>query len=136
MRKAKRQQGSGYEARKQLRSQCIRWEDVQFAFRGRIRTGLSINLKHTDPLTFLEDAAYYMFTIRTKNVLKAYYHLKVNVVICGLFEKETADQVVEEVKHFPTPNHAIDGGTDLKEWWAENVQDGLIITLADFQVIT
>ncbi|KAF2885469.1 hypothetical protein ILUMI_20697 [Ignelater luminosus] len=119
---AKHQQGAGHVPAKEVRKHKIRWEEVNSAFQSRIRTGVIVNLKHFDPLTFLEDTAY-MFTIRIKNALKVHHHIKVNVVFCGLFEKESPDVVVEEVKHFPTPNAVIDGDTDLQQWWSERVQD-------------
>ncbi|KAF2891328.1 hypothetical protein ILUMI_14845 [Ignelater luminosus] len=132
MMKERRQYGAGRNPPEQIRKQGLKWEDINSAFHGRIRTGAIINLKHADPLTFLEDALP-TFRIRIKNILKHYQLIKVNSVFCGLYEKETANSVIEEGKYFQTKNAVIDGETNLKEWWEELVQDDLIIQLEDFQ---
>ncbi|KAF2897565.1 hypothetical protein ILUMI_08610 [Ignelater luminosus] len=101
------------KSNKQLRSHHLKWEEMKSTFQGRNKTGAIVNLKHTDPLTLLEDT-YFMFFIRIKNALKLHSNMKVNIVFCGLFEKEVADQVVEKV-NFQTKNAAIDIDTNLKE---------------------
>lgn len=74
-----------------------------------------------------------MFNIRIKNILKNFQQIKVNSVFCGLFEKETGDSTIEEIKYFQTKNSIISGETNLKDWYEEYVQDDLIIQLDDFQ---
>ncbi|KAJ8913593.1 hypothetical protein NQ315_014000 [Exocentrus adspersus] len=54
-----------------LRNDRIRWEDGKSAFSSRIRSGLTINVLHTDPIEFLKDF-FYLFKPRILNVLKKF----------------------------------------------------------------
>ncbi|KAF2886226.1 hypothetical protein ILUMI_19947 [Ignelater luminosus] len=130
--KARLQEGAGRNTFRQRRKERLRWDELNSAFQGKIRTGVIINLKHTDPLTFLEDA-FSMLKIRVQNILKNFQQIKVNTVFCGLFENETGDSTIEEIKYFQSKNAVIDGETNLKDWWEEYVQDDLIVQREDFQ---
>ncbi|KAJ8914296.1 hypothetical protein NQ315_011281 [Exocentrus adspersus] len=79
----------------QKRSDRIRSEDGKSAFSSRIRSGLIINVLHTDPIEFLKDS-FYLFKPAILNMLKKFPTIKVNAVLCCEFIKETVDQA----KHY------------------------------------
>ncbi|KAJ8916476.1 hypothetical protein NQ315_014695 [Exocentrus adspersus] len=69
---------------KQKRSDRVRWEDITSAFKGRLCTGVIINLNHIDPLAFLKDS-FFVFNTRINNILKSSNSLKVNTIFCAEF---------------------------------------------------
>ncbi|KAF2885890.1 hypothetical protein ILUMI_20282, partial [Ignelater luminosus] len=90
--KTRLQEGAGRNTFRQRRKERLRWEELNRAFQGRIRTGVIINLKHTDPLTFLEDA-FPMFKIRIQNILKNFPQIKVNTVFCEYVQDDLIVQL-------------------------------------------
>ncbi|KAJ8980853.1 hypothetical protein NQ317_008912 [Molorchus minor] len=116
------------------RSQRIRWEDGKSAFATRIRSGLIINILHTDPLEFLKDA-FCLFKPRIINVLKKDSTIKVNGVLCCEFIKENVDSEKQfnQFKYFNTKNASIDLGTDLLQWYQSNISDKIMNKLTEFQ---
>lgn len=119
-------QGGGAREKK---SDRIRWHDVKSAFQSRIRTGCITNLRHIDPISFLEDSKS-MFVRRIKNELKKEPFLKVNTTFSGKFKLGD----VEEFKYFNTKNEIINADTDLDAWYVQNVTDVILRDLEEFQV--
>lgn len=118
--------------RKDVRSSRVKWEEIKTAFSKRIRTGVIINLKHIDIFQFLEDA-FFLFKSRIKNILKSYATIKVNSCFCGEFIKADAEKDVIDYKYFNTQNVIIDRGTNLNEWFKENIIDKILNKLEEFQ---
>ncbi|XP_018576220.1 uncharacterized protein LOC108914811 [Anoplophora glabripennis] len=130
--------GGGLSENKKLkltpkRSQRIRWEDGKSAFSSRIRSGLVINILHTDPLEFLKDS-FFLFKPRILNELKKDPTVKVNAVLCCEFIKESVDEdkQVRQFKYFNTKNNLIDLGTDLWQWYRDNISDKIMNKLTEF----
>lgn len=130
--KALRIQGGNMRSQAKHRSERVKWQEINSAFQSRIRTGLVVNLKHIDPLTFLEDAQF-LYTVRVKKALKTYHILKINVDLCCEFSQVKGEEIVKDFKHFSTPNTVVDLATNLKDWWSTYVQDNIIVQLEDFQ---
>lgn len=124
--------GSGLVSRKEKPSDRVKWEDQQSAFKGRLRTGVVINLRHKDPTAFLNDASG-LFNRRIINALKKEEALKVNAVFCGQFIVKKGDQEVFDMKFMNTKNAPIYRDTDLKEWFMVNVLQPIITQLEEFQ---
>lgn len=112
---------------------------LQSAFKGRIRTGAVLNLKHADPRHFLLDA-YHLIKTRVKNQLKKQLALKLNLKLTlefilpknaeqdieqhnGEGGDEGDDQGGEDIRqiHFNTKNFEILRTTQLSE-----IYDGII----------
>ncbi|CAH0555084.1 unnamed protein product [Brassicogethes aeneus] len=108
---------------KTKRSDRIKWLDLTTAFKSII-----INIKHLDPLTFLNDA-FYLFQSRIKNILKSIPLLKVNTSFRGEFLKI---ELNNEIKYFSTKNIVIDGSVNLKNWFQDNVVDKILNKLSEF----
>ncbi|XP_046737970.1 uncharacterized protein LOC124406578 [Diprion similis] len=130
--KFKRLRTTGDGTRKQRRSDHVHWEELESAFKGRIRTGSITNLKHKDVERFLEDAKLLAVT-KLKNDLKKARSLKVNAILACKFEVKKDDHTVEENKFFNTRNEIILLTTDIKEWFIENVTNRLLTKVEDFQ---
>ncbi|CAH1984490.1 unnamed protein product [Acanthoscelides obtectus] len=115
------------------RSDRLKWEDVQSAFSSRVRTGVTINLKHKDIVQFLNDA-FFLFKSRITNILKTCLMIKVNTVFCGEFIKKAVNEEEErsELKYFNTKNEFIDCDTTLTEWFAEFVIEKFFNKLQEF----
>lgn len=124
--------GMGHSRRKETASARVKWEDVQSAFKSRMRTGVIVNLKHKDPKTFFEDASS-IFQRRILNALKNEPFLKVNAVFCGEFTITKADKETLELKYFNTKNMAISRDTDLGDWFTSNIQQRILTDMEDQQ---
>lgn len=123
--------GGGHISREHKRSDRIRWEDIQSAFRCRLRTGIVINLRHVNLKSFFDDA-WYMLKARIRNALKKTPLIKVSTLFRGEFLRKCGDVEIIEEKHFPTKNQLIDAGTDLKNWFKLLIES-IMKKLEDFQ---
>ncbi|XP_015605521.2 uncharacterized protein LOC107272660, partial [Cephus cinctus] len=117
---------------RESRSDRVRWDDLESAFKGRIRTGVIANLRHKDLGRFLEDSRK-LFTARVKHALRKDGNLKVNVVLSCKFETMKAGQIVEELKFFNTKNEVVLPSTDISDWFNTNVKEKLLAKVEDFQ---
>lgn len=81
----------------------VKWVDIMSAFKYRIRTGAVVNLTHTDPLEFFEDA-FVLTKRRLRAVIRKLGCIKVNFVFVGDFIKPggVSDEVSR--KYFHTKN--------------------------------
>ena len=104
--------GTGINEGLDGREDRIRWEDLESAFKSRIRTGLVINLIHKDLNSFFEDAKKMIIT-RVKNTLNIMGSLKVNTILAARFTAIEEGQEIEEIKFFNTKNEHILKSTDL-----------------------
>lgn len=125
--------GEGYRdiKRKETASCRVKWNDIDTAFGGRIRTSVITNLKHMDPKLFLEDCNV-MFRRRILNALKKDVSIKVNTVFCGEFIIEKAENIIQELKYMNTKNAPIYKDTDLDKWFLENVQHPILTDVQEF----
>ncbi|XP_060528400.1 uncharacterized protein LOC132703267 [Cylas formicarius] len=114
--------------------QRVLWEQIVSCFQGRVLTGVIINLKHKDEQQFLNDCLV-IFKKKISKILKqASPMLKVNATFCGEFiKRKSDDQDVTDVKYISTKNAVIDLGTDLNEWFVENVKIQILNKLSEFQ---
>ncbi|XP_072390323.1 uncharacterized protein [Diabrotica undecimpunctata] len=111
----------------------VKWEDVNSAFKSRIRTGIIINLGHKDLMQFFGDC-FKLFRIRIKNILKKLNMIKCNMTLCGEFiRKSNQGGDINQFKYFNTKNEAIDAGTDLVLWFHTNIVDKLMSKLSEFE---
>ncbi|XP_074042611.1 uncharacterized protein isoform X1 [Leptinotarsa decemlineata] len=114
------------------RSSRVKWENVNAIFRGRVRTGVIINLAHKEVRKFLSDA-YFLFKSRISKILKEMQCLKVNMTFLGDFIQTSNDGEIIDRKYFNTRNEIIDFGTDLSAWYNEHVVDVILNKLEEFQ---
>ncbi|CAH1109243.1 unnamed protein product [Psylliodes chrysocephalus] len=113
------------------RGSRVKWIDVNAIFKGRIRTGIIINLKHKEIKNFLKDT-FHLFKIRVRNILKTMSMLKINTTFWGDFIKQSGDQELIDRKYFITPNAVVDAGTDLTDWFNNKVVDIVLNKLSEF----
>lgn len=124
--------GSGINSKQQTRKNRVIWEDIESAFKRRIRTGVVVNIVHKDPKEFLEDAQY-LVSRRIKNILKKHKSLKINTTFSGEFKLVRKDVEELEYKYFNTKNGAVDQSINLKQWFSEFVTKDILDQLGDFQ---
>ncbi|KAF2888778.1 hypothetical protein ILUMI_17395 [Ignelater luminosus] len=85
----------------------VRWIDGKSAFKGRIRTGIVVNLEHVEPVLFFKDA-FLLVKRRIKKALNKHSILRVNFVFCAEYEKKDEEnKVIEDIKYFNTRNYII-----------------------------
>lgn len=120
--------GSGHD-RKKL-SQRVIWEDLQSVFKGRVRTGVVINLQHKDIERFLEDARL-MYIRRVKNVMKKHGNLKVHATLTCKFLKQ-GEVDIEDTKYFNVKSFEVLPATDLKATFNEKLIDSILTDVQDF----
>jgi hypothetical protein len=106
----------------------VKWENIESAFNGRIRTGFISTLNIKDPLIFF-NKAFKCFSIKIKKILKESM-IKVNVIFSAYFIKPQTGEI--DIKSFCTKNVPIDTSTNLKRWYKENVSDKLMNKLEEF----
>lgn len=125
-----------------IRSNRVKWIDLKSAFNSRIRSGVILNIKHTNINEYFEDC-YFLFQSRIKNILKKDFSLiKVNACFCGEFTKvsiksniqgDNDEEIITEFKYFNTKNEIIDKSTDLLNWFQVHVIDKIFNSLSEFQ---
>ncbi|XP_030745136.1 uncharacterized protein LOC115874172 [Sitophilus oryzae] len=130
--KACQKKGQGIKSTKEAPSRRVKWDDVNSAFKSRVRTGVVTNIKHIDPTKFLEDCAL-VFKRKIQKILKPEFSLKINTVFCGEFQVAKADQIQSEFKYLNTKNAPVYQDTDFDIWFKEHVTDPLLVKLSDFQ---
>ncbi|KAJ8916437.1 hypothetical protein NQ315_014650 [Exocentrus adspersus] len=69
---------------------------------------------------------------RINNILKSSNSLKVNTIFCAEFVIKKQDDESTEIKYFHTKNSVIDRGTNLFDWFQQNVVDRLQNKLEEF----
>lgn len=94
------------------RSERVHWQEMNSAFRSRIRTAAILNLIHKFPEEFLDDALCLLET-RIKNIIKSNGVIKINVGLVCTYELERTGEI--EDKHFTTQNFQITETTELPE---------------------
>lgn len=114
---------------KRSKNRFVVWQDLESAFKSRIKTGAIVNLSIKDPKTFFLKA-YKSFVKKIKDALRTSL-LKVNVIFSANFVQPKTLET--DIKHFSTRNSVIDKTTDLKTWYKENVQDKILKELEEFQ---
>ena len=124
--------GTGINEGLDRREDRIRWEDLESAFKSRIRTGLVINLIHKDFNSFFEDAKKMIIT-RVKNTLNIMGGLKVNTILAARFTAIEEGQEIEEIKFFNTKNDTILKSTDLDGWFETKVREQILVKVKEFQ---
>lgn len=100
--------GSGV---KELRSKRVKWQDVSSAFKGRIRTGSVVNLKHTKLSEFFVDVGV-VVRLYLRKAIRINRCIKVNFVFCGDFVKPNNPDVIDR-KYFNTRNFEILESSDI-----------------------
>ncbi|XP_060525076.1 uncharacterized protein LOC132701296 [Cylas formicarius] len=114
-------------------NEMVVWESVASCFQGRVQTGVIINLLHKDLIQFLNDSRP-IFQQKISQILKKFLLLKVNTTFCGEFIKAKNDVQGEvDVKYLSTGNAVVDLGTELNDWFVENVQDKILNQMSEFQ---
>lgn len=121
--------GSGSGVKK---TACIKWKNMESAFKSRIKTGLIININHTDPKTFLEDCCA-LFKYHIQKEIKTLGSIKVNTIFCCEFIIMKNDKEIREFKYFNTKNAPIYENTDQKLWFYENVQEIILRDVSESQ---
>ncbi|XP_037926191.1 uncharacterized protein LOC119661065 [Hermetia illucens] len=110
----------------------VKWEDVQSAFKSRIRTGVITNLENKDPANFLHACAS-LFRRRITRILKSEIALKVNAELCGEFKIVKGEDEHYEFKCMNTRNMPIYQDTDINIWFKRNIQDKILQKLEEFE---
>ena len=110
----------------------VQWQEVESAFKSRIKTGIIINLNHLDFKYFMEDAQE-IFKVQIKKALDEFDSLKVNTALAAQYAITKADVEIIDVKQFNTKNTSIFKTTDLDECFKEHFYEPLDKLMADFQ---
>ena len=118
--------GTGINEGLDGREDRIRWEDLESAFKSRIRTRLVINLIHKDLNSFFDDAKK-MIIARIKNTFNIMGGLKVNTILAARFTATEESQEIEEIKFFNTKNDTILKSTDLDGWFESKVRETFLV---------
>lgn len=110
------------------------WNNIISCFKGRVKSGVIVNLVHKDINYFLNDA-FILFRKKIKAILRIFPTIKVNTTLCGRFIKKgtESDTDIIDLKYFNTRNAIIDLGTDLEQWFFEHVYDKVLNKLSEFQ---
>lgn len=119
--------GSIYD-RKKDRASTLVWEDIESAFKGRILTGIVINVLHIEPIQFLQDAKR-LVTRHVSELLNIHSALKVNIALEGEFVMK--DKV--SMKSFNTGNCVLFTSTNLRNWYRIDVMKPILASLEEFQ---
>ena len=113
----------------------LKWDDLQSAFKGRIRTGVVSNIDHLDVSVFLDDARS-IFMEKIKLALQEHNSLKVNVTLSAEYSKiqlgEKTDEIFQTIT-FSTKNQPIYENTNLVEWYGDNVVKVIEKKVEEFQ---
>lgn len=110
----------------------IKWEEMENAFEGRIRTGLVVNLKHKNLECFFSDAKK-MIIKRLKNTLKKLGNLKVNVILAANFSALEEGKEIDDIKFFNTKNAKILESTNFDEWFESEIREKFLVKIDNFQ---
>ena len=123
----------GYVGRNEKPSDRIKWTNEETAFRSRVLSGVIMNLRHKDPMNFLDDCTA-PFKRNIRHILRDYSSIKVNTVFCGEFTmvKNSGEQIFE-IKYMNTKNYPIYQDIDLEEWFRQHVKSPILKKLEEFQ---
>ena len=88
------------------------FQPVHSLFKNRLNTGLVINLKHSDPISFIEDSRKSILKF-IQDILNQQKSIKANITFCGKFE---LDDKVEE-KYFTIKYKEFYMTTNLNSWF-------------------
>ena len=108
------------------------WEDVESAFKGRLKTGIIVNFEHLDIQDFLANAEI-RFLREIQKVLRQENAMKVNNTLKGENSIVKNDEEVLELKTFNTVNKPILQTTEQTQWFIDNVQEPLLRKSSEFQ---
>lgn len=110
----------------------VEWRDVQSAFQNRIRTGVVVNIKHVDILSFLNDAQK-LFNDKAQACLEEYNALKVNSDFIAEFTMQKNGEETTDIKYFTSESATVFLSTDLGEWFRENIKESILTQIEEFQ---
>lgn len=104
------------------------WETIDSAFKSRIATGAVINSRHIEPRHFLRDARR-MVQSRVTDAITEHGSIKVNTRLEAEFELNGE----KCVKSFGTKNAELVLGSNLRKWYARQVEHPILTSLSEFQ---
>lgn len=104
------------------------WRERETAFESRLLTGVVINVDHTEPWQFLENASTVVLE-QVQDALNRHNCVKVNTVCNGEFVTgETRAN-----KSINTRNYVLYQTTSLCEWYEQHVIEPTLTSLEEFQ---
>lgn len=113
---------------KKVKNNYVLWQDVESCFQGRIKSGMIVNIKLKDYLTFF-NKAFKSVNIKIRNALKNSL-IKANTILYAKFILPKTNEI--STKTFSTKNTVIDTNTSIREWYKE-LTDEIITKLSEFQ---
>lgn len=108
------------------------WNEILCTTRNRIKTWVITNLYHFTMICFVRHAKL-QFQAQIKKAIEEESNLKVNVVLTAEYITMENDTEDVEVQHFSTKAASICSTTDLQDWFHENIQKPINISMDDFQ---
>ncbi|XP_032458071.1 uncharacterized protein LOC100117886 [Nasonia vitripennis] len=110
----------------------VEWRDVQSAFQNRIRTGVVVNIKHVDILSFFNDALK-LFKVKTQACLEEYNAVKINSDFISEFTMQKNGEETTDIKYFTSESATVYMSTDLEKWFTDNIKEPILSQLEEFQ---
>ncbi|XP_031789068.1 uncharacterized protein LOC116418029 [Nasonia vitripennis] len=110
----------------------VEWRDVQSAFQNRIRTGVVVNIKHVDILSFFNDAPK-LFKDKTQACLEEYNVVKINSDFISEFTMQKNGEETTDIKYFTSESATVYMSTDLEKWFTDNIKEPILSQLEEFQ---
>ncbi|XP_031789072.1 uncharacterized protein LOC116418032 [Nasonia vitripennis] len=110
----------------------VEWRDVQSAFQNRIRTGVVVNIKHVDILSFFNDALK-LFKDKTQACLEEYNVVKINSDFISEFTMQKNGEETTDIKYFTSESATVYMSTDLEKWFTDNIKEPILSQLEEFQ---
>ena len=105
------------------------FQPIHSLFKNRLNTGIVINLKHSDPINFINDSKKSIFKF-IQNLVNEQKSIKANVTFCGKFE---LNDNIEE-KYFSIKYKEFYLTTDLESWYNHVVKEPLLKQIEDFEL--
>lgn len=123
--------GGSLEEPKEVETR-VQWRYVESAFQNRVKTGVVVNLKHVDILSFMKDAEV-LFKVEMKKCLQEYNSVKVNSEFIAEFIIQKSGEEKTDIKYFATESSVIFQSTILGLWFEDNIKEPLLKDLEEFQ---
>ncbi|XP_031777427.1 uncharacterized protein LOC107981297 [Nasonia vitripennis] len=110
----------------------VEWRDVESAFQNRIRTGVVVNIKHVDILSFFNDAQK-LFKVKVEDCLKEYNAVKINSDFIAEFSMQKNGEETTDIKYFTSESVTAFMSTNLEEWFKDHIKEPILTQLEEFQ---
>ena len=105
-------------------------EDIESAFKGRIKTAVVTNFMYKDPILFFEEIKDAVIEY-IKNAIDKHKMIKVGCIFSAFFTKILTKKEVE--KFFHNSYEVLSSGSDISEWYEEKVKNKIPVLICDFE---